>query len=301
MQEINQIMSEALSAEPVEDEEQRQNLIDEVLEFVRGQDAYAAEVINYNTADGDADGMTTVWNDDIRRAEVEDPDMGDVEVFVRRNTNDYFVGVDMGGMMSMLGGGSSSSEMQYLHLSEEDMSEFGNVSIPEFADDYYEYVVQNGDVSLNGDNVIFECYIGTEDVDWLEPESFREDVITDGIHVVMAYNLEEERLDYITESVQNTDDYNTHSIQDFIYGVTFDFQVPNVGDDNVVNLGDMMGGLGGGGLGGGGLGGGGFGDGLGGGLDDALDDALGDTESFEDMAEDILGGDSSDEEEDSFF
>lgn len=294
MQEINQIMSEALSAEPVEDEEQRQNLIDEVLEFVRGQDAYAAKVINYNTEDGNADGMTTVWNDDIRRTEVEDTDMGDVEVFVRRNTNDYFVGVDMDGMMSILGGGSSSSET-YLHLSEEDMSEFGDISIPEFEDDHYEYVVQNSDVFLNGDNVIFECYIGTEDVDWLEPESFKQNVITDGIHIVIAYDLEEGRIDYITKSFQNTDDYNTHSIQDFIYGVTFDFQVPNVGDDNVVNLGDMMGGLGDGGLDGGDIGGGGFGDGLGGGLDDAL----GNAESFEDMAEDILGEDSSDE--DSFF
>lgn len=297
MYEINQIMVEALSAEPVEDEEQRQDLVDEVLEFVQNQDAYAAEVMSYNPAKGQAEGMTNVWNDDIQRAEVEDTDMGDVEVFIRRNTNDYFVGMDMGGMMSMLGG-DSSSETQYLHLGQEELEEIGEMSIPDFADDYYEYVVQNGEVSLSGDNVIFECYIGTEDVEWLSPDSYREGVVTDGLQVVMAYNLEENRLDYVVESVQNTDGYNTHSVQDFIYGVNFNFKVPNADDENVINIGDMMGGMGG--LGDGGLGGGLGGGGLGGGLGNMMSGS----DSIEDVAEDILGDmtdDSFNDEDNSFF
>lgn len=278
MYDINGIVADALSAREVQDDERRQELVDEVSEYFSGRDAFAAEVINYDASGGEASSATTVWNDEIRRVTTEVEQAGQTEILVREDNNDMFIKLDMGGMLSMLGGEEAeSSEDQYIHMGEDDVSEIMDFSIPE-NNDYYEYVVQNGDVLVNGDTVIFECYIGTEDVDWLNWDDFNQDAVTDGVNVVLAYSLEEERPIYNFESVQNTDANNIHVIETFLYGVSFNFHVPSVGDDNVVDMGDMMGSLGsglGGGLGdalGGGLGGG---DGLGGGsLDGALDDMM---------------------------
>lgn len=249
MQEINDIVTQALSAQSV-DEARRQNLVQEVLDFLDDRDAFAAEVTNYDSDEGTASTMTSVWNDEIRRVETNSSPLGGKnEILVRRDQDDYFFGFEMPEMLSMMGGQQSSSdEKQYLHVDEEGMEDFMNISIPD-SDYDYDYVVQNGDVFVEGNSVFFDCYIGTSDVEWLNEDDYKGDTTTEGLHNILVYDTDEERLAYSLESVVNEDGNNLHVIKDFLYGVTFDFQIPSVDDDNVTSM-DEMGGLGGNLLGG---------------------------------------------------
>lgn len=244
---INQIISDVLTAQPVS-EDRKQELVNELSEFFENKEAFASESVVYDAYEGDASETTTVWNDHIRRTEIENSQLGEVEVLMNRDTKDIFLSVGMSGLGSIMG---SSSEKQYIHMTQDDIAEFG-MSIPDIkGENYYRYVINNSDVSVNENTAFFYCVIDSGDVSWLDPDYIREDVYTEGIEVVIAYDLENERVDYTLESIRNAEEANHHIIQDYVYGVTFNFTVPDVNDNNVTSVGDMRGGLGGmmGGLG----------------------------------------------------
>lgn len=241
---INNIISDVMSAQRVSDE-RKQELVDEVKAFFEKEDAFAAESIVYDAYEGDASKTTQVWNDDIRRTELENSKLGDVEVLMNRQTKDIFLGIGMSGLGSMMG---DSSGKQYIHMTQDDISEFG-ISIPDIkGDKYYNYILENADVSVTGDTAIFHSNVDASDVEWLDPDYIREDVYTEGIEVIVAYDLDDERVSYAMESIRNAEEENHHVVKDYMYGVTFNFTVPDVEDENVMSMGDM-GGLGGGMLG----------------------------------------------------
>lgn len=250
MYDIDGVMDDALSAQKVQSDERHQELVDEVLEYFSGRNTFATEVISYDSPSGKVSSSTTVWNDDIRRALVDVEQIGEAEILIRGDGNrDIFIGLDMGDMLPMIGGERTEiSEDQYIYLEEDDLSEFMDYSLPENRENY-EYIIQNGDVLVDGDMVIFECYVGTEDVDWFGSDDFSQDTTTDGVRYILAYSLEEERPVYNFSSVQNTTDNNIHVIETFLYGVSFDFYVPSVGDDNVVDMRETVSSIGAGGLG----------------------------------------------------
>lgn len=241
---INQIISDALTAESVSGE-QEEELVDELSEFFNNKDAFASECIVYDAYEGDASETTTVWNDDIRRTEIENSQLGEVEVLMNRNTNDIFLSVGMSGLGGAMFGGSSGK--QYIHMTQDDVSELG-ISIPNIkGSKYYNYITDNSDVSVTENTAFFHCTIDSGDVSWLDPDYIRDDVYTEALEVVVAYDLEEQEVDYTLESVCNAEETNHHVVQDYVYGVTFNFTVPDVSDDNVISMGDMNG-LGGGGI-----------------------------------------------------
>lgn len=238
---INQIISDTLAAQPVSGE-RRQELVDELSQFFENNDAFASESIVYDAYEGDASEATTVWNDDVRRTEIENSQLGEVEVLMNRNTKDIFLSVGMSGLGSIMGNGS---EKQYIHMTQNDVEEFG-LSIPDIkGDEYYGYLIDNSNVSVNENTAFFHCNIDSGDVNWLDPDYMREDVYTDGLEVIIAYDLENERVDYTLRSICNAEEANHHIVQDYVYGVTFNFTVPDVKDDNVISMGDLGGGLGG--------------------------------------------------------
>lgn len=279
MPEINDIMAEALSAQPVDDEEQAEEYVQTALDFVQSRDSFAVESTTIDTIEGEAMEMTTVWNDDLKRTEVPDQPMGgSMEIIIPDHGEHVFVKTEMPPMMGMTGSGSSDE--MYLYLDEEGMSELTNQSFPENRDEKVELlrVIKHGQVSVDGDTVFFELKADTDDLQWMTPTTYKEDVESAGIHSIVTFDLDEGRLEHWFETIRNVDEPNSHSLKEFLYNQSFDFRVPNKGDDDVVEFDSSNLGLGGGGLGGGGLG-----DVLGdqdGGLDDLVDGLTGDSENL---------------------
>lgn len=286
MPEINDIMAEALSAQPVEDEEQAEEYVQNALEFVQARDSFAVESTTIDTIEGEAMEMTTVWNDDLKRTEVPDQPMGgSMEIIIPDHGEHVFVKTEMPPMMGMTGSGGSDEI--YLYLDEEGMSELTNQSFPENRDEKVEIlrVIKNGDVSVEGNTAFFELKEDTDGLQWMTPSTYKEDVESAGIHSIVTFDLDEGRLENWFETIRNVDEPNSHSLKEFLYDQSFDFRVPDKDDDDVVEFDDSNLGLGGGGLGGGGLG-----------------DVLGDSDgSLDDLMGDLTQGSGGLFEDDSIF
>ena len=278
MPEINDIMAEALSAQPVEDEEQAEEYVETALDFVQSRDSFAVESESIDTIEGEAMEMTTVWNDDLKRTEVPDQPMGgSMEIIIPDHGEHVFVKMPMSPMMNLTETGQHDE--MYLCLDQQGMSELTNQSFPEDRDEKVELlrVIKNGKVSVEGNTVFFELKEDTDDLQWMTSSTYKEDVESAGIHSIVTFDLDEGRLDHWFETIRNVDEPNSHSLKEFLYDQSFDFRVPNKEDEDVVEFdGSDLG------LGGGGLGGGGLDDVLGdsdGGLDDLIGGLTGDSEN----------------------
>lgn len=288
MPEINDIMTDALSAQPVVDEEQKEEYVQTALEFVQSRDSFAVESTTVDTIEGEAMEMTTVWNEDLKRTEVPDQPMGgSMEVIIPDHGEHVFVKTEMPPMMGGLtGGGSQEPKQVYMCLDDDDLSELTNQSSPDERDEKVELlrVIRQGQVSINGDTVFFELNAETDDLQWMDSDTYKEDVESEGIHSIVTFDLDDGQLDYWFETIQNAGQPNTYSLKRFLYNESFDFRVPDKEDDDVVEV-DGMGIGGSGGLGGA-VAEGGIGDILGG-SDDSLEDLIGNlTQGSEDPFKD---------------
>lgn len=287
MPDINDIMADALSAHPVQDDEQKEQYVDTALEFVQSRDSFAVESVTVDTIEGEAMEMTTVWNEDVKRTEVTGQPMGSTEIIIPDNSEYVFVGTEMPPMMGGLAGGQSESEQVYMCLNDEGLSDLTNQSTPDERDDKVELlrVIRNGQVSIDGDTVFFELNASTDDLHWMDPSTYKEDVDSEGIHAVVTFDLSEERLGCWLETIRNSEEPNSYSLKEFIYNESFDFRVPDKDDEDVVEFdGSGLGGLGSGGIGGG--------------LDEIVGDSAG---SLDDLMGNLTQGSGDLFEDDSIF
>lgn len=276
MPEINDIVAEALSAQPVVDEEQKEQYVQTALGFVRSRDSFAFESVTVDPIESKAAESTTVWNDEVKRTEITDQPMGGTTEIIIPDDSEYiFVGTEMPPMMGGLAGVENKDHDQiYMCLDDDSLSQLTNQSSPDGRDEKVEVlrVIRQGKVSINGDTVFFELDVDTDEIQWMESDTYKEDVHSEGIHSIVTFDLSEGELDHWFETIENAEQPNTVVLKEFLYNQSFDFRVPDKEDDDVVEA-DGMGIGGSGGLGSA-VAEGGIGDVLGD-SDDSLEDLIG--------------------------